>query len=133
MPTWATLHGRFREYGYAIAVTLIAAALTIALGGTTPSDDEVYALMALAVIVGLLLTVRLAPNRPPAAMVLLPAMVFDIRFGVAALPAVAYAAIVANLVRGVRGPRVLSNASHLVLAFALGHVATQLLPGVPSW
>jgi hypothetical protein len=82
------LHSRAREYGYALAVALAALAATVLVGGTAPSSNEVYAPLALALIVGLLLTVRLAPGRAPAAMVLIPAMVFDARFGVAALPAV---------------------------------------------
>jgi len=65
--------------------------------------------MAIAVIVGLLLTVRVAPNRRAGALVLLPAMAGDARFGLAALPLLAYAAVAANLLRGVRGPRVIST------------------------
>ena len=128
-----SLHSRAREYGYALAVALAALAAMVLVGGTAPSGNEVYAPLALALIVGLLLTVRLAPGRAPAAMVLIPAMVFDARFGVAALPAVAYTAIVANLVRGVRGPRLISSAAHLVLAFAAADVATHLLSGQPAW
>ena len=35
--------------------------------------------------------------------------------------------------RGPRGPRVVSGASHLVLAFAAAHLCTQLVPVVPGW
>ena len=100
------LQRRCREYGYAFAVTLAAVATIVALPGTAPSDDPVYTPLALALVAGLLLTVRLSPNRRSAALVLLPAMAIDARFGLAALPALAYAAILVNLIRGIRGPRV---------------------------
>src|ERR1051325_9487763 len=89
--------------------------------------------MALALVVGLLLTVRLAPDRLGSALVLLPAMAVDARFGLAALPALAYAAILVSLLRGPRGAQVVSGASHLILAFAAAHLCTQLVPAVPGW
>src|SRR5580704_1197486 len=93
---------RASAYAYTIAVGVLAVVTMAALPGTAPSSDPVYALLALAMVVGLLLTVRLAPQRPPAALVLLPAMAMDARFGLAALVAVAYIGIAANLVRGLR-------------------------------
>ena len=113
------------EYGYAAAVSLAAVGVIVGLPGTAPSDDQTFAPLALALFVGFLLTVRLAPGRPGAALVLLPAMAIDARFGLAALLAVAYAAIVVNLIRGLRGPRVLSTASHAVLACAGAHLCAQ--------
>src|SRR5919197_3634074 len=68
---------RSRDFGYAVAVSLAALALMVALPGTAPSADPVYAPLGLAVFVGLLLTVRLSPHRAAAAMVLVPAMVMD--------------------------------------------------------
>jgi signal transduction histidine kinase len=127
------LQRRCREYGYAFAVTLAAVATIFALPGTAPSDDPAYVPMALALVAGLLLTVRLSPNRPPAALVLLPAMAVDARFGLAALPALAYAAVIVSLIRGVRGPRVLSTAGQQVLAFAAAHLASQAIPLLPDW
>ena len=121
------------RWRYTLIVSLVALGAIVALPGTSPSSDETYAPMALAMIVGLLLTVRLAPYRPGGALVLLPAMTVDARFGLAALPMLAYVGIVANLVRGVRGPQVISAAVHLVLAFTLAHLAEQLVPVVPSW
>jgi len=120
------------EYGYAFAVSLAAVGTIVGLPGTTPSDDPAFALLALALFAGFLLTVRLAPSRPSAALVLLPAMVIDARLGLAALLAVGYAAIVVNLIRGLRGPRVLSTASHAVLAFAGAHMCAQIVPIVPG-
>ena len=97
-PRWVSaLRSRVRDYGYALAVALAAIALIVALPGSAPSAEEAYAPLALAVLVGLLLTVRLAPGRPAAAMVLIPAMVFDQRFGLAALWAVAYVGVVAGI------------------------------------
>jgi signal transduction histidine kinase len=124
---------RAREWSYAIAVSAAAVVTMIALPGTAPSGDPLYVPMTLALVAGLLLTVRLRPTRPAAAMLLLPAMAIDARFALAALPALAYAAILVNLVRGVRGPRVVSTASHQVLAFAAAHVAAQALSSVPDW
>src|SRR5437588_5942336 len=123
-----SLQRQASEYGYAFAVTLAAVVTIVALPDTTPSTDLVFAPLALALFAGFLLTVRLAPGRPSAALVLLPAMAIDARLGLAALLAVAYAAIVVNLIRGLRGPRVLSTASHAVLAFAGAHLCAQSLP-----
>jgi signal transduction histidine kinase len=124
---------RARDYAYTVAIGLTALATIFYLPGTVPSDDPVYAPMALALIVGLLLTVRLAPNRVGSALVLLPAMAVDARFGLAALPALAYAAVLVGLLRGPRGPRVVSGASHLVLAYTVAHVCTLFLPALPAW
>jgi signal transduction histidine kinase len=127
------LQRRCRESGYAAAVALAAVATLLSLPGTAASSDPAYVPLALAFVAGLLLTIRLLPNRPPAALVLLPAMAMDARFGLAALPALAFAALVVSLVRGVRGPRVVSAASHQVLAFAAAHLVSQVVPVVPGW
>src|SRR5439155_67085 len=122
-----------RDYAYTVGIGLAAVVTIYALPGTQPSTELIYAPMALALIVGLLLTVRLAPNRLGSALVLLPAMAVDARFGLAALPALAYAAVLVNLLRGPRGPRVVSGASHLVLAFAAAHLCTLIVPVIPDW
>jgi signal transduction histidine kinase len=127
------LKGRARELGYALAISLAALALLFGLPGTAPSADPVYAPLAVALMAGMLLTVRLTPQRQPAALVLVPAMVLDARLGLAALPAVAYAAVLINVVRGVRGPRVLSSAAHQVIAYAAAHVCAAAVPMLPSW
>lgn len=119
------------EYGYAFAICLAAVAAVVGSPGTTPSTDPIFAPMALGLFIGFLLTVRLAPSQPSAALVLLPAMAVDARFGLGALVAVGYAAIVVNLIRGLRGPRVLTTASHAVLAFAIAHLCAQITPIVP--
>jgi signal transduction histidine kinase len=121
---------------YTAVVTLVALLAVVALTDTWPVTDQVYAPMACALAVGMLLTVRLAPYRAGGALVLLPAIALDAHFGLAALPLVAWVAITINLVRGVRGPRVLSNAAHLVLAYALAHLLSQALAAftpVPTW
>jgi signal transduction histidine kinase len=123
----------WREVAYAVATTLVATALLVGLPGTAPSSDAVYAPLSLALLVGFLLTVRLTPHSPPAAMILLPAMVIQARFGLAALPAVAYTALVVNLVRRVRGPRVLSSASHQVIAFAAADLLATSQSVLPIW
>ncbi|HEY0583223.1 MAG TPA: HAMP domain-containing sensor histidine kinase, partial [Chloroflexota bacterium] len=124
-------HGR--HWAYAIALGLAALIALVALPDTAPSSDPIYAPLSLALFAGLLLTVRLTPYGAASALVLVPAMALDARFGLAALPAVAYTAIVVNLIRGLRGPRVISTAAHTVLAFAVGHVCEQLVPFVPGW
>jgi signal transduction histidine kinase len=121
---------RFR---YTLVVALGAIVAVVALTGTWPVTDPVYPPLALAFMVGMMLTVRLAPNQPAGALVLLPAMAIDARFGLAALPMVAYVAIVANLIRGMRGPRVISTAAHIVLAYAAAHLLAQAIPVVPGW
>jgi signal transduction histidine kinase len=124
---------RIREYAYALAIGLAAVAVMLLLPGTAPSSDAFYAPLSLALFAGFLLTVRLAPDRPAAALVLVPAMALGARFGLAALPAVAYAAILVTLIRRVRGPRVVSGAGHQVLAFAAAQVCSQVVPMVPDW
>jgi signal transduction histidine kinase len=89
--------------------------------------------MALAFALGMLLTVRLAPYQAGGALVVLPAMALDARFGLAALPLIAYVAIVINLLRGMRGPRVLSTAAHLVLAYTVADLVARTIGIVPSW
>src|SRR5438045_8195512 len=116
---------RLGRYGYTLVVAALALAATLGLTGSLPYSDRVYVPMALALAAGLLLTVRLAPYRPGGALVLLPAMALQARFGLAALPMIAYVAIIVNLVRGTRGARVVSTAAHLVLAYAAADFAAQ--------
>ena len=119
---------------YTIVVTLAALVAVVALTDNWPVTDAVFAPMALALAVGMLLTVRLAAYRAGGAMVLLPAMALDARFGLAALPLIAYVAITVNLLRGMRGPRVVSTAAHLVLAYAAAYIAALVLGNlVPNW
>ena len=133
MPKWDMTEQMLMRSRYTLLIGAAAVAALVVLPGTTPSSDEVYAPMALALAVGMLLTVRLSPSRAAGALVLLPAMAIDARFGLAALPMVAYVAIVANLLRGLRGPRVVSTAAHMVLAYAGAHLCAQVVPMVPEW
>ena len=133
MAIWDMTGGKLGCYTYTLLVTLAVAAAVLALPGTAPSADPAYAPMALALIVGLLLTVRISPNGRPGTLVLLPAMVVHARFGLAAVPMLAYAAILANLFRGVRGAGLVSTAAHLVLAYCVAHMATQAVTVVPAW
>jgi len=123
----------FKQSRYTLVVAGLGLAAIVVLTGTWPNTDALYLPMALAMTVGTLLTVRLAPYRPGGALVLLPAMAVDARFGLAALPMLAYVAIVANLVRGMRGTRVIATAAHIVLAFTAAHLVAQAIPGVPDW
>ncbi|GAC1326273.1 MAG: hypothetical protein NVSMB2_25230 [Chloroflexota bacterium] len=138
-PFIGVVGGRLRPlgttYGYAVVIVLITLAALIGLPGTAPSADPIYVPLSLALLAGMMLTIRLAPVRPAAALVLLPAMVLDARFGLAALPAVAYVGIVVNLVRGVRGSRVITGACHTALAFAAAHGCANLAGStiVPDW
>jgi signal transduction histidine kinase len=136
MAVWGMSTGtldRFSRFRYTFVVALLALGSIIGLTGSLPSSDPVYAPMALALAVGLLLTVRLAPYRAGGALVLLPAMALQARFGLAALPMLAYVAVLINLVRGMRGARVISAAAHLVLAYSAAVLAAQLVPLVPAW
>src|SRR5438874_2901822 len=102
MAIWNTGVRSLQRSWYTLVVGLAAVAAIIALTGTWPTTDPSYMPMALALAVGMLLTVRLAPHTAGGALVLLPAMAVDGRFGLIALPMLAYAAVVANLVRGMR-------------------------------
>src|SRR5258707_5201632 len=123
-----SLQRQASDYWYASAVTLAAVVAIVALPDTAPSTDLVFAPLALALFTGFLLTVRLAPGRPSAALVLLPAMVIDARLGLAALLAVGYAAPAVNPIRRFLCPRVLPTASHPVRASARPHHGTQIPP-----
>ncbi len=126
-----------RDYVYTAAVTLAAVVIMTTLSSTSMIVDQAFLPLSCALAVGLLLTVRLAPGHPGAALVVLPAIAVDARLGIAVLPALLCAAIVANYVRGVRGLSVVASASQTVLAFAAGHfaaeLATNLLPVSPTW
>jgi len=130
--TWPAT-ARWRDWAYALVTSLVTVGVVLGLSGLQASTDPLYVPLSLALMVGLLLTVRLAPGQPGAALVLLPAMAVDARFGLSALPALALVAIVANLARGVRGPWLLSTAAHTVLAFAAGHVVADIVDFEPAW
>jgi signal transduction histidine kinase len=136
MAVWGISAGtldRLRRFRYTFVVAVLAVGAILGLTGSLPSSDPVYAPMALALAVGLLLTVRLAAYRPGGALVLLPAMALQARFGLAVLPMLAYVAILINLIRGMRGARVISTAAHLVLAYTAADLAAQVVPVVPAW
>jgi signal transduction histidine kinase len=125
-------------FRYTVIVAVAALLVAFGLPGTAPSPQAAYAPLAVALLVGWLLTVRLVPGRPGAALILLPCIVLFARFGLAGVPALAYASIVANLLRGLRGPGVVSTAAHAVLAYAAAALAADsasaLLPSaVPTW
>src|SRR5919199_890086 len=104
---------------YTAAITVAALGVAIATMNGAALTDVTYVPLGCALAVGLLLTVRQAPGHPGAALVLLPAL--------------AVAAVTSNVVRGVRGGTLLVAASHAVLAFAVGHLATTLVPMLPTW
>src|ERR1051326_2089599 len=131
--TRARISALLNPLRYTLLVSVAALVAVVALTGTWPVTDQVYAPMALALAVGMLLTVRLAAYQPGGAVGLLPAMALDARFGLAALPLGAYVALTMNLLRGTRGPRVVSAAAHLVLSYALAHVIASDISPVPSW
>jgi signal transduction histidine kinase len=143
--TWQLRDGRLarprtsglRDYAYATLVTVAALIAAIALSGAPTGTDEVFLALTCAMTAGLLLTVRLAPGHPGAALVVIPAIAIDARLGLSVLPALLFAAIVVNLARGVRGPAVLASASHTVFAFAAAHYLAEFSPTVladlPSW
>ena len=130
-------HMRLRDLAYLALVLLAALATIVAFSGTTMSTDDVFVPLSCALAVGLLLTVRLAPGHPGAALIVLPAIAVDARLGLSVLPALLFASIVVDFVRGVRGPAVFISASNTVLAFAAGHAVAELslnwLPQAPTW
>src|SRR5919199_2894808 len=116
---------------YTAAISL-AAFVACLLPAAAPSDDQTFAPLGVAVMVGWLLTVRLAPGTRDAALLLVPVMSLDARVGLAGLPIVAYTGLLANLARGVRGPRVLSAAAHATLSYLLAHQLATVVP-LPQW
>jgi signal transduction histidine kinase len=122
-----------RDAAYTVLVTALALSAVIAFADPALTSSEVYLPLASALAVGLLLTVRLAAGHPGSALILLPALIADARLGLSVVPALMFAAIAVNLVRGVRGAHVLVSASQTVLAFSAGHFAIDLLPMLPAW
>ena len=96
-----------------------AAVLSIgALAESRPSPEPAYAPVGAALIVGALLTARARPGAALTSFVVVPALVAYVRFGAAALPAVAYASLVANLVHGLRGGPLMVSVAVDAVAFA---------------
>jgi signal transduction histidine kinase len=112
---------------YTLALSL-AALLACLLPAASPSAEQTFAPLGVAVMTGWLLTVRMAPGAPGAALLVVPTMVLHARFGLAGLPVIAYTGLLATLARGVRGPRVLTSAAHATLAYLLAHLLSSLVP-----
>jgi signal transduction histidine kinase len=87
-----------------------------------PSAEPAYAPLGAGLLAGALLAVRLRPGESGSTLLVIPALVAEGRFGLAALPAVAYASLVASLVRRVRGPALLIGPANDTLAYALAHL-----------
>ena len=106
----------------------------VGLPGTAPSSDAVYAPLGLSVMVGYLLTVRTRPNRPVAALVLVPGdgdgCALRARRRCRRWRTRHWSS---TLVRRVRGPRVVSGTAHQVIAFAAANLAEAALPMLPAW
>ncbi|MDQ3810021.1 MAG: HAMP domain-containing histidine kinase, partial [Chloroflexota bacterium] len=133
MSSTASLRASVRQHAFALATSLLAVVSMVAFTGAPSGLEDVYIPLGCALAVGLLLTVRLAPGKPGSALVLLPALAVDSRLGLSALPAVFVAAVLANLVRGVRGPRSVSAAAETTLAFASAHALAERIYLVPAW
>jgi signal transduction histidine kinase len=88
------------------------------LAESGPSPEPAYAPIGAALMVGALLTARARPGGALTSFVIVPALVAYVRFGAAALPAVACASLVANLVHGVRGRALAAAVALDALAFA---------------
>jgi hypothetical protein len=96
-----------------------------ALAESRPSLDPAYAPLGAALIVGALLTARARPGTALTSFVVVPALVAYVRFGAAALPALAYASVVANLVHGVRGGPLMVAVVVDTVAFADAYVLAR--------
>lgn len=112
---------------YAYAGTLAAGALAVLLltPDARPSADPTYAPLGAGLLAGTLLTVRLRPRESGASLLVIPALAAEARFGMAALPALAYTSLVGNLVRRVSGAALPVAAASDTLAFALAHLASE--------
>lgn len=114
-----------RAYTYAGTLAVGALAVLLLVPEARPSPDPTYAPLGAGLLAGTLLTVRVRPGESGTTLLLIPALAADARFGIAALPAVAYASLVGSLVRRVRGPAVPIAAANDTLAFALAHLTGQ--------
>jgi len=111
-----------RAFAYAAVLTAATLAVLSLTVDARPSSDPAYAPLGAGLLAGALLTVRLRPGESGSTLLIIPALLADARFGLAALPALAYASLVAGLVRRVRGPALLIGAANDTLAYALAHL-----------
>src|SRR5216683_4856788 len=103
---------------YAMALAAAALVGVGVVAEANPSTEPAYAPVGAALIAGALLTARPRPGESLASFLVVPALVAYVRFGAAALPAVAYASLVANGVHGIRGSALVISALLDGLAFA---------------
>ena len=117
-----------RAYLYAaILVTVTLSVMTLAVDAR-PSADPAYAPLGAGLLAGALLAMHVRPGESGSTLLVIPALVAEGRFGLAALPALAYASLVASLVRRVRGPALLIGAANDTLAYALAHLVGAATP-----
>jgi signal transduction histidine kinase len=119
------LSERQRAYAYAGALTAITAGVLVLTPDARPSADPTYAPLGAALLAGALLTVRTRPHESGATLLLIPALAAEARFGLAALPAIAYTSLLASLVRRVFGAALPIAAASDTLAFALAYLVGQ--------
>lgn len=104
-----------------------AAALAAVVPGVVPVPQPAYTPLALALVVGALLTVRVAPGARAGTLLLGPLLVAYTRFGAAALPALVFAVLVAGLVRRAHPTGILASTAQDAIAFLLAHAAASLV------
>jgi signal transduction histidine kinase len=124
MPGW--LGADRRAFVYAAALAASALAVLILAGDARPSPEPAYAPLGAGLLAGALLLVRLRPGAAGSSLLIIPAIVAEGRFGLAGLPAVALASLVAGLVRRVSGPALLIGAANDTLGYALAHAASAM-------
>lgn len=104
-----------------------AAALAAVVPGVVPAPQPAYTPLALALVVGALLTVRVAPGARAGTLLLGPLLVAYSRFGAAALPALVFAVLVAGLVRRAHPIGILASTAQDAIAFLVAHAAASFL------
>ena len=113
----------WRAAAYAGVLSAGTLAVLILADEAKPSPEQAYAPVGAGLLAGALLRVRLRSGTPGSSLLIVPAIVAEGRFGLAALPAVAFASLAAGLVRRVWGPALLIGAANDALAYALAHAA----------
>lgn len=119
------------RWAYAAGVAALALAALILLPEARPDTELAYPALGLGLIIGAVLSVRLRPHDAGVSVLLLPALVADARFGLAALPAVAFASLIGALIRRVRGPALPVVAAHDTLVFAIAHLVSRAFSADP--
>jgi signal transduction histidine kinase len=113
-----------RRYLYSAGSLLVAVVAVALLPRSAPSDAAASVPVALTVVVGALMGVRMEAGKRPISLVMGPLVLAQTRLADLALPPLVLADLLAGLVRRRRPLTLVTSVAHDSLAFALAHAVT---------